>query len=269
MQSSRRNWRGSVQSSRRNWRSCGSMPQKRRRSASAASAERLRSSSNRSSARPRRPACWLRGGGGRGRCGTCPRARSIRSRKSKAAQGTPRSQRTHVQSQSAVRRITRFAMLVVAALPGPCGVACRAQGTRDGTCTGAPSCGRRRARSSSGWARALTRARAVTMVSLPHDRVRAFGCSSPMAVSTRPRPRDTRKTTAHLRITRSKFEKCAAHILEDPYFTVGRFLQRQLGETCSFYDTDAYDADTKFLRVGTEVCRGCGQAVARLRQGSG
>ena len=87
--------------------------------------------------------------------------------------------------------------------------------------------------------------------------------------TTRPRPRDTRKTTAHLRITRSKFEKCAAHILQDPYFTVGRFLQRQLGETCSFYDTDAYDADTKFLRVGTEVCRGCGQAVARLRQGSG
>ena len=177
MQSSRRNWRGSVQSSRRNWRSCGSMPQKRHRSASAASAERLRSSSNRSSARPRRSACWLRGGGGRGRCGTCPRARSIRSRKSKAAQGTPRSQRTHVQRQSAVRRITRFAMLVVAALPGPCGVACRAQGTRDGTCTGAPSCGRRRARSSSGWAGALTRARAVTMVSLPHDPVRAFGCS--------------------------------------------------------------------------------------------
>ena len=68
-------------------------------------------------------------------------------------------------------------MLVVAALPGPCGVACRAQGTRDGTCTGAPSCGRRRARSSSGWAGALTRARAVTMVSLPHDPVRAFGCS--------------------------------------------------------------------------------------------
>ena len=159
--------------------------------------------------------------------------------------------------------------LLSAALPGPCGVACRAQGTRDGTCTGAPSCGRRRARSSSGWARALTRARAVTMVSLPHDRVRAFGCSSPMAVSTRPRARDTRKTTAHLRITRSKFEKCAAHILEDPYFTVGRFLQRPLGDTCSFYDTDAYDADTKFLRVGTEVCRGCGQAVARLRQGSG
>ena len=87
--------------------------------------------------------------------------------------------------------------------------------------------------------------------------------------TTRPRPRDTRKTTAHLRITRSKFEKCAAHILQDPYFTVGRFLQIQLGETCSFYDTDAYDADTKFLRVGTEVCRGCGQAVARLRQGSG
>ena len=198
MQSSRRNWRGSVQSSRRNWRSCRSMPQKRHRSASAASAERLRSSSNRSSARPRRSACWLRGGGGRGRCGTCPRARSIRSRKSKAAQGTPRSQRTHAQSQSAVRRITRFAMLVVAALPGPCGVACRAQGTRDGTCTGAPSCGRRRARSSSGWAGALTRARAVTMVSLPHDPVRAFGCSgswggiegsgetlSPMAVVAR------------------------------------------------------------------------------------
>ena len=143
--------------------------------------------------------------------------------------------------------------LLSAALPGPCGVACRAQGTRDGTCTGAPSCGRRRARSSSGWAGALTRARAVTMASLPHDRVRAFGCSSPMAVSTRPRPRDTRKTTAHLRITRSKFEKCAAHILEDPYFTVGRFLQRQLGETCSFYDTGAYDADKKFLRVRTEV----------------
>ena len=67
--------------------------------------------------------------------------------------------------------------LLSAALPGPCGVACRAQGTRDGTCTGAPSCGRRRARSSSGWAGALTRARAVTMVSLPHDPVRAFGCS--------------------------------------------------------------------------------------------